>query len=103
MTGPTLRLTDGSYGWQDDAACLGIDPEMFFTDGGPVPAQVRAICDGCNVRRECLDFAMDVEGQDLGHRHRAGIFGGLSGKERGRLAGHMRRIDNDFPLPREGS
>lgn len=89
MTGPAERTTDRSHEWQDDAACLGIDPEMFFTDGGPVPAQILAICNGCTVRTECLDFAMDIEGEHVGHRHRQGVFGGLSGLERSRLARRM--------------
>jgi WhiB family redox-sensing transcriptional regulator len=95
------RYIEAPYGWQDSAACLGYDTNSFFTPSGSVAGWVRDLCRSCPVRRECLDFAMAIEGDHLGHMARHGVYGGLSAQERGRLAGHMRRINDDFPLPRQ--
>ncbi len=46
--------------WRMNAACRGVDPELFFpaAEGGPArDAQVaaaKAVCARCPVRRECL-------------------------------------------------
>jgi WhiB family redox-sensing transcriptional regulator len=78
----------------DDAACRGLDVELFFsyeTERGSVERQHRAqaiqVCSGCPVRRECLDYAMRTEPTDL----RYGIWGGLTGPERRTLARRIRR------------
>lgn len=66
--------------WMADAACGGMDPDLFFPGKGErAPVEV---CDGCPVRAECLDYALDLEA-DGGHRH--GMFAGLSPKARARL------------------
>lgn len=44
--------------WQNDAACLGTDPEMFFPEG-PAASQTLRICQHCPVFQQCLDHAMD--------------------------------------------
>jgi WhiB family transcriptional regulator, redox-sensing transcriptional regulator len=71
-------------GWRDRAACLGVDPELFFPVGdpesGPVVAQVaeaKAVCARCPVVGECLSFAL-VEISE-------GVAGGLSAQERVQL------------------
>jgi WhiB family transcriptional regulator, redox-sensing transcriptional regulator len=56
--------------WRALAACRGSDPELFFpvskTGLARVEAQrAKAICAGCPVRRQCLDFALDT-GQTYG-------------------------------------
>jgi WhiB family transcriptional regulator, redox-sensing transcriptional regulator len=66
--------------WRAKAACLGEDPELFFPHGntGPAAEQVeraKAICDRCEVRVACLEYALDTN-QD------AGVWGGLSEEER---------------------
>lgn len=67
--------------WMINAACRGApDPELWFpvTEVGPGAAQVaaaKAVCAGCPVAVECLEFA-----QALGLDH--GVFGGLSAAER---------------------
>jgi WhiB family transcriptional regulator, redox-sensing transcriptional regulator len=66
----------------DRGACRSAEPELFFplSAVGPAVPQVaaaKAICRGCPVRAECLDYAMQTA-QD-------GIWGGTTEEER-RLA-----------------
>ena len=64
------------------AACKGADPELFF---GPFAefvssrqqreAKATAICAGCPVRAECLEYALDA-------REAYGVWGGTTEDER---------------------
>jgi WhiB family redox-sensing transcriptional regulator len=66
--------------WRSWAACQSADPDLFFpiSSSGPALAQVaqaKAICAGCQVRRQCLAFALRT--------HQVhGVWGGLSEEER---------------------
>lgn len=64
--------------WREDAACRGVDTNVFFpvTDEEAGPAQ--AICATCPVREECLEFALMTRQED-------GVWGGLTETERRRL------------------
>jgi WhiB family redox-sensing transcriptional regulator len=64
--------------WQDRALCAQTDPEAFFPEKGGSTREAKRICLGCEVRDECLDYA-------LAHDERFGIWGGLSERERRRL------------------
>lgn len=73
--------------WLHLAACRDEDPELFFPigDTGPAVSQIeeaKAVCAGCDVRDQCLSWAL-TSGQD------AGIWGGLTDKERRE---HKRRV-----------
>lgn len=66
--------------WRSNAACLGMDLSLFFSDGAGQVARVaaakaKAICAGCPVRRACLADAYAVF-DDYGVR------GGMTGRER---------------------
>lgn len=66
------------YRWEDDAACGGMDLELFFPSRGDGPDKVataKAVCAQCPVRYECLLMAITT------HQN-VGVFGGLSAKER---------------------
>jgi len=75
--------------WRSLAACLSADPDLFFpvSSSGHSMAQeaeAKAICTGCQVRRECLAFALRT--------HQAhGVWGGLSEQERYRARSAARR------------
>ena len=79
------RRPDMSYyatEWRESGACLTADPDLFFpVAAGAVGArqadEARRICARCRVRRECLEFAMD-----MGEAH--GIWGGTTPDERRR-------------------
>ena len=64
--------------WQDQALCAQTDPEAFFPEKGGSTREAKKICLGCEVRSECLEYA-------LAHDERFGIWGGLSERERRRL------------------
>jgi WhiB family transcriptional regulator, redox-sensing transcriptional regulator len=69
--------------WMINAACRTKDPETWFpvSEIGPGATQVaeaKAVCAGCPVREDCLEFALAL-GLDYG------VFGGMSASERRKL------------------
>jgi WhiB family redox-sensing transcriptional regulator len=78
------RRVSGDTGghWRLRAACRDMPAELFFPSNGPLAeAQVlaaKAICDGCPVTAQCLDFA-------LATRQEFGIWGGKDAIQRRRL------------------
>jgi WhiB family redox-sensing transcriptional regulator len=64
--------------WQENALCAQTDPEAFFPEKGGSTREAKRICVGCEVRVECLEYA-------LANDERFGIWGGLSERERRRL------------------
>ena len=73
---PGLDAED--QGWQERALCAETDPEAFFPEKGGSTREAKKICTGCEVRAECLEYA-------LSNDERFGIWGGLSERERRRL------------------
>ena len=65
-------------GWQEHALCAETDPEAFFPEKGGSTREAKKICTGCDVRAECLEYALTMD-------ERFGIWGGLSERERRRL------------------
>ena len=65
-------------GWQERALCTETDPAAFFPEKGGSIREAKKICSGCDVRAECLEYA-------LSNDERFGIWGGLSERERRRL------------------
>lgn len=75
--------------WIAHARCLGEDPELFFPVGtGPdarsQEAEAKAVCAGCPVREDCLEWSLRTF-QD------AGIWGGLGEEERREIRRARRR------------
>lgn len=75
-------MTDGS--WWDHAACRGWDTSLFFPVTAPGVEAARAICQGCPVRGECLEYALDRNIDD-------GVWGGQSERTRRRIRAARRR------------
>jgi WhiB family redox-sensing transcriptional regulator len=80
---PAIALIDSILAaeeteWQDRALCAQTDPEAFFPDKGGSTRDAKNICLGCEVRAECLQYAVDND-------ERFGIWGGLSERERRRF------------------
>lgn len=69
---------DADAEWQERALCAQTDPEAFFPEKGGSTREAKRICAGCEVRAECLEYA-------LAQDERFGIWGGLSERERRRL------------------
>jgi WhiB family redox-sensing transcriptional regulator len=76
------RNRDGDDdGWVSRAACGGMGTDRWFPNVLNHRAQwepARAICNGCPVRVECLEYALAAV-------EREGMWGGLSPEERRRL------------------
>ena len=68
----------GEQAWRERALCAETDPEAFFPEKGGSTREAKKVCTGCEVRAECLEFA-------LSNDERFGIWGGLSERERRRL------------------
>ena len=71
-------LAVGELSWQDYANCRGADADLFFPERGASTRKAKAICNACDVKGECLDFAI-VQGEKFG------IWGGMSERERRRV------------------
>ena len=71
--------------WQDEAACKGMDSNIFFPEilgdqqNGLIWAQAKAICKGCEVKWDCLKSELPHE-KASGRRN--GVWGGMTPKER---------------------
>jgi WhiB family redox-sensing transcriptional regulator len=76
--------------WRESAACRAADPELFYPVSATGPgaadaARAKAVCAGCQVRRQCLQFA-------LATRQLHGVWGGTTEQERQlRFRGAVRR------------
>lgn len=82
--------------WVQRARCKDEDPELFFPIGttGPAAEQIeraRAVCQGCPVRGECLEWAL-ATGQD------AGVWGATSEDERRAMRRARRREAARVPV-----
>ncbi|WP_419933202.1 WhiB family transcriptional regulator [Candidatus Poriferisodalis sp.] len=64
--------------WRERAACKDVDTNIFFIGPGKSPDTALAVCNRCEVKDECLQFALDNE-EDFG------IWGGLCADQRKKL------------------
>lgn len=74
---PASYRDDGPLAWMAKSLCVQTDPEAFFPEKGGSTREAKAICASCEVRRECLEYA-------IANDERYGIWGGLSDRERRR-------------------
>ena len=64
--------------WQMDAACLEIDPDLFFSENWHDVEKAKEFCTTCPVMAQCLQRAMEDDEQH-------GVWGGTSRPDRIRL------------------
>lgn len=64
--------------WVADGLCSQVDADMFFPEKGGSTKEAKSICARCEVREECLSYAMAND-------ERFGIWGGYSERERRKL------------------
>lgn len=86
--------------WSDEASCRSIGPEPFFPD---LPTRsssgaIRATCEACPVRQQCLEAALELE-QGLPASYRDGWWGGHSPRERAVMDGSTRPPKAPQPSP----
>jgi WhiB family redox-sensing transcriptional regulator len=72
-------------GWRDLAACKDSDTSLFFREERPQwrALQAKALCGRCEVRQDCLEFALKSGEWD-------GVWGGLTVDERRELVRRRR-------------
>ncbi len=78
-----INNTDTEYdftdtAWREHANCLGVDPELFFPERGVSTKEAKEVCRGCEVRVECLEYA-------IANGEKFGIWGGRSERERRKI------------------
>ncbi len=71
-------IASDSQPWRDHAECRGSGTDKFFPERGEMTTAAKAVCHGCTVRDECLEYA-------LATGEKFGIWGGLSERERRRV------------------
>ena len=69
---------DTDDAWRLLANCLEQNPDLFFPERGASTKEAKAVCQGCEVRGDCLEYA-------LANGEKFGIWGGLSDRERRRI------------------
>src|SRR4051794_38026037 len=73
-----IGLEADAQSWQERALCAETDPEAFFPEKGGSTREAKKICPGCEVKAECLEYALSQD-------ERFRIWGGLSERAPGRL------------------
>lgn len=74
--------------WRLDAACLGMDLDLFFPESEKESGAAKAVCCFCPVMQVCLVYA-------LSNHINFGVWGGLTPRERKRL---RRNLDQPAQL-----
>jgi WhiB family transcriptional regulator, redox-sensing transcriptional regulator len=73
-----------SLTWRHQAACRGLDPEVFYPVTEDEADVAKSVCDRCAVRESCLEQALSL-------REKEGVWGGCTEKERRRIIRQRRR------------
>ena len=77
--GLDMLLEQSRPAWQARGSCRGgAGHEPFFPTRGKGVEEARRVCAGCEVRSECLGYALE-------HGIRHGVWGGTSEAERRRI------------------
>lgn len=86
--------------WMELGNCRGMDADLFFPERGEAVNQAKAVCVGCEVKEQCLQYA-------LANSEHFGIWGGSSERERRmmRTERYRARLNNAslYSSPEEAS
>lgn len=84
--------------WVNDAACKGMETDLFFPPVGSNNLQARQVCDACPVLEQCRNYARQ-------NSERHGVWGGESPKERrsGERGISRRSLESPIPASKHGS
>lgn len=67
---------ESTGGWEEQAACRGTDPNLFFPERGETAQAAKEVCEACPVRQACL----------AAHLHEPeGVWGGTTPQQRRRI------------------
>ena len=78
MSAPDLLNIEKPPEWMADGLCAQVDPELWFPEKGGSTREAKAVCGRCEVRPECLAYA-------LAHDDRFGVWGGVAERDRRRM------------------
>jgi WhiB family redox-sensing transcriptional regulator len=70
-----VAVATGRPDWQNFAACRELGPAGFFFERGENQIHAKAVCRGCVVREDCLEYA-------LAGKEKYGVWGGMSERQR---------------------
>lgn len=75
-----MTETTHDLAWRELGNCVGVDPDLFFGGRGDnrSHAAAKRVCAGCEVRDECLAYALDND-------ERFGVWGWLSERQRRKI------------------
>jgi WhiB family redox-sensing transcriptional regulator len=65
------------FPYLEEAACHGLDPELFYAESGSAIVRAKSFCASCDVRERCLEWAI--------RREEFGVWGGTTARERAAL------------------
>jgi WhiB family redox-sensing transcriptional regulator len=71
----TATANDTPHPWMSDAACAQVGTDVFFPEKGDPATDARAVCETCDVRLQCLNYALANDEQH-------GVWGGLTTTQR---------------------
>ena len=77
-------------GWPAMASCRELPADLFYPEEREPAARVKAICRSCAVQLDCLAHAIST-------RETHGIWGGLTSRQRSRLARFLRESGYRIP------
>lgn len=69
--------------WMIEAKCRGVGPSAFYPSDGVGVEMAKRVCQGCVVKNECLDFAIQ-------NKEVFGVWGEASERERKRISRQRR-------------
>ncbi|HUY87082.1 MAG TPA: WhiB family transcriptional regulator [Acidimicrobiales bacterium] len=72
------RDSASNTSWMSRGSCVDKPPSLFFPSDGVGVEVARKICESCQVREKCLDYA-------LANRIDHGVWGGTSERQRRRI------------------
>ena len=73
-----VPFDDSPTAWMSEGNCRHHPPATFFPSDGVGVERARAICKGCPVTTQCLEYALE-------ERIEHGVWGGCSERERRRI------------------
>ena len=73
-----LLSLESNAEWRQHANCIGVDPDLFFPERGASTKEAKEVCEGCTVRKECLEYALQ-------RGEKFGVWAGTSERERRRI------------------
>ena len=66
------------FEWYEQAACQGLDVELFYADQPAQNSEAMRVCATCPVRAHCHETAMEL-------RESFGVWGGTPERQRRRI------------------